>query len=379
MVKIIGFFILVSSVLPACTSLRPTQKSGEINQLKLLDEYIIPFNYQYHNTTVGGLSGIDYNPAKNEYYFISDDRSEKNPARFYTAQIVINDDKIDTVVFLTSTFLKDRNGNFYHNSQQDPLHTPDPEAMRYDPKRQTFTWSSEGERIVTPAKIVLENPMVTVADQEGNFIDTFQLPSQLMMSAKDHGPRQNGVFEGLTFLDNYQSLLVSTEVPLIQDGPESGTGDSSGIIRMIRFDIQSKKPVAQYAYKIDPVAYPPITPGAFKINGISDILSVGGDQLIVIERSFSTGHFSCTIKVYLANLSGAENIQNKDALQNEKSIKSLRKKLLLNMDHLGIFIDNIEGVTFGPTLSNGKRSLIFIADNNFNPLEKSQVFLFEIE
>lgn len=49
------------------------------------------------------------------------------------------------------------------------------------------------------------------------------------------------------------------------------------------------------------------------------------------------------------------------------------------MDHLGIFIDNIEGVTFGPTLANGKRSLIFIADNNFNPLEKSQVFLFEIE
>lgn len=370
---------MVSSILPACTSLKPVQKSGEINQLKLLDEYIIPFNYQYNNTIVGGLSGIDYNLAKKEYYFISDDRSEKNPARFYTAQIVINDDKIDTIIFLTSTFLKDRNGNFYPNTQQDPSHTPDPEALRYDPKRQTFTWSSEGERIVTPAKIVLENPMVTVADQEGNFIDTFQLPSQLMMSAKDHGPRQNGVFEGLTFLNNYQSLLVSTEVPLIQDGPEAGTGDSSGIIRMIRFDIQSKKPVAQYAYKIDPVAYPPITPGAFKINGISDILSAGDDQLIVIERSFSTGHLSCTIKVYLANLSGAENIQNKDALQNEKSIKFVRKKLLLNMDHLGIFIDNIEGVTFGPTLANGKRSLIFIADNNFNPLEKSQVFLFEIE
>lgn len=48
------------------------------------------------------------------------------------------------------------------------------------------------------------------------------------------------------------------------------------------------------------------------------------------------------------------------------------------MDGLGIYIDNIEGVTFGPTLSNGKRSLLFIADNNFNPLEKSQVFLFQV-
>jgi hypothetical protein len=62
-----------------------------------------------------------------------------------------------------------------------------------------------------------------------------------------------------------------------------------------------------------------------------------------------------------------------------KSIGIVSKKLLLNMDNLGIYIDNIEGVTFGPTLSNGKRSLIFVADNNFNPLERSQFLLFEIE
>jgi hypothetical protein len=49
------------------------------------------------------------------------------------------------------------------------------------------------------------------------------------------------------------------------------------------------------------------------------------------------------------------------------------------MDDLGIYIDNIEGVTFGPRLPNGKRSLIFIADNNFNPLEQAQVLLFEVE
>jgi hypothetical protein len=49
------------------------------------------------------------------------------------------------------------------------------------------------------------------------------------------------------------------------------------------------------------------------------------------------------------------------------------------MDDLGIYIDNIEGVTFGPTLANGKKSLIFIADNNFNPLEQTQFLLFEIE
>ena len=57
----------------------------------------------------------------------------------------------------------------------------------------------------------------------------------------------------------------------------------------------------------------------------------------------------------------------------------MSKKLLLNMDGLGFYIDNIEGVTFGPTLPNGNITLIFVSDNNFNPLEKTQFLLFEIQ
>ncbi|MEO8824077.1 MAG: esterase-like activity of phytase family protein, partial [Ginsengibacter sp.] len=241
MPNIAGLLILVSSLFSACTSLKSSQKSGEINHLKLLSEYVIPFNYQFNKTTVGGLSGIDFNPEKNEYYFISDDRSNKNPARFYTAQIVITNDKIDTVIFLKSTFLKDKFGNTYPNSAQDPAHTPDPEALRYDRSNHTFIWSSEGERIVTSQKTVLENPVVTIINPQGNFIDTFQLPSQLIMSAQDRGPRQNGVFEGLTFMNDYKSLLVSVETPLLQDGPAAGPGDSSAIIRMIKYNIESRK------------------------------------------------------------------------------------------------------------------------------------------
>ncbi len=60
-------------------------------------------------------------------------------------------------------------------------------------------------------------------------------------------------------------------------------------------------------------------------------------------------------------------------------VKVAEKRLLLNMDDLGIDIYNIEGVTFGPTLPNGKRSLLFVADNNFNPIEQTQFLLFEIE
>ncbi|MEP7252098.1 MAG: hypothetical protein ABI683_06950 [Ginsengibacter sp.] len=39
----------------------------------------------------------------------------------------------------------------------------------------------------------------------------------------------------------------------------------------------------------------------------------------------------------------------------------------------------MEGVCFGPTLSNGHRTLIFVSDNNFVAAQKTQFLLFEIE
>jgi len=48
------------------------------------------------------------------------------------------------------------------------------------------------------------------------------------------------------------------------------------------------------------------------------------------------------------------------------------------MDVLGIYIDNVEGITFGPILPNGHRTLVLVADNNFAAFEKTQIFVFEI-
>ena len=190
---------------------------------------------------------------------------------------------------------------------------------------------------------------------------------------------RNALCHWLAFANNYKTLFASVEEPLYNDGSRAGLYDSTGIIRILKFNVKTKKPVAQYGYLIDPVAYPSFPANAFKLNGVSDILYAGENKLIVIERSYSTGRLQCTIKVYLADLSNADNVNNVASLKNHTNIKFVSKKLLLNMDSLGIYIDNIEGVTFGPRLSNGKRSLIFISDNNFNFFEKTQLLLFEIE
>ena len=353
-------------------------QSVAINQLKFLSEYEITHNLSFKGTTVGGLSGIDYDKNKQVYYMISDDRSAVNPARYYTAKIFFTPKKIDSVVFVDVTTFLNAENKPYPNSKQDPAHTPDPEALRYDPITKQMFWTSEGERIVNQKDTVLENPSITVIHPDGKYIDTFPLPENLRMKAIEKGPRQNGTLEGLTFADNYKTLFVNLEEPTYEDGPRADVQKNNSWIRIFKYDIATKENTAQYAYELDPVAYPAVPENAFKINGIPDILSLGDNKLLVIERSFSTGRLACTIKVFLVDLTDASNIINTASLKNSPAKHPLIKKLLLNMDDLKIYTDNIEGVTFGPDLPNGHKSLIFIADNNFNPMEKSQVMLFEV-
>lgn len=370
-------FFLIGILIVSCTA-QKTITFTNATQLKFIGEQDVAYNKEFQSTTIGGLSGIDYDRKHNVYYMICDDRSAISPARFYTAKIFLNEKGIDTVQFVSVKNLLQANGNVYPNSKQDPFHTPDPEAMRYNAKTKQLVWSSEGERIVKTDAVVLENPSVNIISKEGKYIDSFVLPLNMHMQQTQNGPRQNGVFEGLSFADHYKKLFVNVEEPLYEDGPRAGLKDSSGWIRMIRFDVKTRKPEAQFAYRIDPVAYPANPDGAFKINGVPDILAINDHQMIVIERSFSTGRRPCTIKIYLAELNGASDVANTPSLLQQK-FSPITKKLLLNMDDLGIYTDNVEGVTLGPKLSNGHQSLIFVADNNFDEKEVTQFLLFEID
>jgi hypothetical protein len=199
------------------------------------------------------------------------------------------------------------------------------------------------------------------------------------IQAEEKGPRHNGVFEGVSFGEGDDEVYVSLEDAIYEDGPRAGNGpDSTSWVRFLKFDRIRKKQTAQYAYKIDPVPYPANPPGAFKINGVSDILYIGESKFIVIERAFSTGRQSSDIRVYVADASDAKDVSSTYSLQHNPPKKFIAKRLLLNMDNLNLFIDNIEGVTFGPDLPNGHHTLIFLSDDNFSKNQKNQFLLFEV-
>jgi hypothetical protein len=365
-------------ILSSCSVVRKAQKETiAIHSLKYIGGYEVPYNYKYKGTTVGGLSGIDYDKVNNLYYLICDDRSNENPARFYTAKISLDEKGIDSVEFVNVTTLLQKEGTVYPSSKKDPAHSPDPEALRYNPVADQLVWTSEGERIIKK-EIVLEDPAITIINKEGKYVDTFPLPLQTHMHATETGLRQNSVFEGITFADDFKTMYVSVEEPLYDDGPRAGLQDADAFTRIIKYDLASRKPVAQYAYRLEPVAHPAQPANEFMINGIPDIISIGGDKLLVVERSFSTGVAGCSIRVYVTDLSKASNIADVASIKGQPTFHPAAKRLLINMDDLGIYIDNIEGVTFGPDLPNGHKCLIFVSDDNFSKTQKTQFLLFQV-
>lgn len=380
MKKLLQNYVLLLCMVVFLFSCATQKKSGRqtIKSLRFLGEFDLPHRMPFNGTTIGGLSGIEYNTAEDVYYLICDDRSDINPARFYSAKIIIQQNGFDTVQLLRVDTLRQKNGLPFPGKRQDPFQVPDPEALRYNPFNGTMIWSSEGERIVQKERTILLNPSINIMTKDGRLVDTFSLPANMHMSKAEIGPRQNGVFEGLAFTPDYKTLFVSMEEPLYEDGPRAGLKDTTGLIRILQYDVATKQPGAQFAYRIDPVVQEPISEGLFVVNGVTDILAINDHQLLVTERSFSTGRLTCNVRVYLSDLKGAANIAGVTSIKELPTAAIVQKKLLLNMDTLGRWIDNVEGATFGPRLPNGKRSILFVTDDNFSAMERTQFFLFEV-
>ncbi|MFV8342293.1 esterase-like activity of phytase family protein [Flavobacterium sp. XS2P39] len=370
------FFVVLQVALVSCSNLKHSTENKTIASLKLVSALEIPFNKTFKGTQVGGLSGIDYYAKEDLYYLICDDRSIVNDSRFYTAKIRLIKNKLESINFQTVTTLKDENGKNFGNWTTSPNTSADPEDIRFNPKTNTLVWSSEGARLVTADKLILQNPTINSMDLKGNFIDKAKLPENLQMQKQEKGPRNNGTLEGITFDTKYKNIYANIEEPLFEDGSAANT-TKGAFIRLYQFNAKTKKNTAQYGYQLDPIAFEPNPKDAFAINGVSAIQHYGKNKLLVVERSYSTGRQACTIKIFLCDLKKATNVKNYTSLKNQNFVFAA-KKLILNMDDLGIFIDNIEGLTFGPKLSNGNPSLIFISDNNFSELQKTQVLVFEV-
>jgi hypothetical protein len=90
-----------------------------------------------------------------------------------------------------------------------------------------------------------------------------------------------------------------------------------------------------------------------------------------------------TIKLYQVDLSNATDISQIETLNNAdlSAIKPAEKTLLLNFDTLNLSpkTDNVEGMTLGSPLPDGRRVLILVSDNNFSEKQITQILALSLD
>jgi len=351
-------------------------EADEIASLHFLGATTIPNDATVDGALVGGLSGLDYDPASGQWVIISDDKSDKAPARFYRAGIDLSDGA-PKVVLEHAVLLQQADGKPYPNAKAGG-EVPDPESIRFDPSGAALWWTSEGDR-----KLGL-SPFVRETAPDGKFIANLALPEMFTIHKdQERGPRHNLSFEGLSFTPQGDALWLGMESALYQDGPIATTSAGT-VARFSKFDRRGKL-LAQYAYPVDPIQAVPT--GKNADNGVSEILALDDDRLLVLERSGvegANGIWTLYIRLYEAAVGAATDISNIPALAGAK-VEPMTKRLVLDLSKLPELgsaalpkIDNIEGVSFGPDLPNGHRSLVLVSDNNFNPDQITQFLAFEV-
>jgi hypothetical protein len=338
--------------------------------LQFLGEAIVPTGTTFEGTTVGGLSSITYDASRDLFYVLSDDQSVLQPARFYTLDVDLSDGRLDNgdVDFLDVTTLLAPGGQPYAPLSLDP---------------EGVTLAKSGELVVTSEGIAAGGvaPWVRRYAIDGAFLGDLPVPGAFLPTSAAHGVRQNLAFEAAAVAPNGRHLFVGTEGALVQDGPPA-TVDRGSEARILRYNLANGRLDAQYVYTTDPIAETPVPPTNFAVNGLVELLPFNNQFMLSMERSFSVGAPGTgnTIKLYSVAFAGADDVNGLDSLAAVLgSVRRVEKTPLLDLDTLGIPLDNVEGMTLGSDLPDGRRSLLLVSDNNFAPTQFTQFLLFALD
>lgn len=106
------------------------------SKLVYMGQQVLPHGHRYADTTVGGLSGIDYDAATGRYWVISDDGSDKEWSRFYELALDLslfsmapNPGHAGVTLFGVQT-LKRLDGSAFPSHNTNPGLAADPEGIR---------------------------------------------------------------------------------------------------------------------------------------------------------------------------------------------------------------------------------------------------------
>jgi hypothetical protein len=357
-------------VVPAIAS-ADAHRSRTVDSVEFLGSVSMATGTDFAGTEVGGLSSITYDAGRNTYYALSDDQGNRDtgdPVRYYGLDIDLSDGTLDDgdVKLLAVTPLYEQRRTPFAPGGLDP------EGFVLGPGGD-FYMTSEGNIFADP----LIDPFIRRFNDRGNSTGELPIPDHYVPNGVDQGVRFNLGFESLNLTPDGAQLVTAGEGALFQDGPAS-SADNGSLSRILIYNHRSGQPVAEYVYDVSPWAEPS---AIFGVNGIVEVLPIdNAGTMLVMERSFSVGGVlgggtGNSVDIYEVSTARATDVLAIDALyENGVPIAHtpVSKRHVFSFDDLGIPIDNIEGLTFGPRLADGRQTLVIVSDNNFSPGQFTQ-------
>ncbi len=312
---------------------------------------------------IGGLSGIDYAPGSG-YVAISDNRGESGPVRLYTLDLSIDGEKLGTPRFDREVDLLDVDGLPYARRSADT------ESVRWAPERNGFIYTSEGEAKVGRPGFIRQS------DPDGSYVEDLPIPAAYTPSSGTNGTQVAGIrdnlgFESMTTGRGGNTVIAVSENALVQDGPAAGVGVESPA-RLVEIDRRTGNDLGEYIYPVDAVV-----PGGMPLaTGVAEVVAVDDHTFLTLERSLITETGAFTGRIYKTSTASADNVAGSTVAP--AGARRMSKELMFDFAAQGIDPQCVEGMTWGPSLPGGRRSLVLVSDDNFGLAGKTAFHLLSV-
>jgi hypothetical protein len=335
-------------------------------EVEYLNQVVIPNQLLFQKTKIGGLSGLYFDPDSQNLYAISDDRGLVNEPRIYEfkLQVSLKDFKVEPQKVI---FLKVNESSLAHHSTNSPANlfsrVLDLEAISITPWGD-FLITNEGDLNKKPRVL----PQLISAKKDGTLEREFQVPEAYLPElggVQKKGVQNNLAFEGLARNPNGKEWLMSAEAPLVQD--------PKNFVRLLQYTMPEAwvlKPGTEYKYPFTEGKMEPDSVIEFQ-KGISEIQFKTENLLWVVERLLKITKKGISLQVELYETD----------LKKVDAQGLLSKRLILDFSTLEKQIgpiENYEGMTWGPMLPDGRRSLIIVSDDNFMKRQRTQFLLLAV-
>jgi len=173
--------------------------------------------------------------------------------------------------------------------------------------------------------------------------------------------RHNRGLEALAIDPDGSHIWTATEEAVPADGPGS-TATTGTVVRLMRIAVpgaESAKGEAQFAYAADPPhRFVRVFTGE-PLSGVTALGVLDRGRLLGLERAAGPGLPPFFSSIYLVETTGSPDVTDvPDGLATRDELHITKKPLW--QDALGC---NVEGLCLGPTLPDGSRTLLAVADN----------------